>query len=104
LPLDDPPIDVSIATVNEADVSRRGPANPPGVTRKAVAERLARGDSIATIDTNRSPRLAAASRAHAHGLVVERVAYEPLVLPSTSRYSHGYSAGPPREFRELAES
>jgi hypothetical protein len=48
--------------------------------------------------------LAAASRAHAHGLVVERVAYEPLVLPSTSRYSHGYSAGPPREFRELAES
>jgi transposase-like protein len=35
--------------VKEADVSRRGPANPPGVTRAAVAERLARGESIPTI-------------------------------------------------------
>ena len=40
---------LSIATVNEAEGSRRGPANPPGVTRAAVAERLARGDSIAAI-------------------------------------------------------
>jgi hypothetical protein len=32
-----------------ADLSRRGPAKPPGVTRAAVAERLARGESIATI-------------------------------------------------------
>ena len=35
--------------MNEADARRRGPANPPGVTRAAVAERLARGESIATI-------------------------------------------------------
>jgi transposase-like protein len=35
--------------VDKADGSRRGPTNPPGVTRAAVAERLARGDSIATI-------------------------------------------------------
>jgi hypothetical protein len=35
--------------VKEAEVSRRGPAGAPGETRAAVAQRLARGESIGTI-------------------------------------------------------
>jgi transposase-like protein len=65
--------------VDNANGSRRGPAHPPGVTRAAVAEGLARGKSIASI-------------AEELGIVKSTVCYHArrLGVPEDERFARRY--------------
>jgi transposase-like protein len=65
--------------VDNANGSRRGPAHPPGVTRAAVAEGLARGKPIATI-------------AEELGIVKSTVCYHArrLGVPEDERFARRY--------------
>jgi hypothetical protein len=79
--------------VKEADRSRRGPANPPGVTRAAVAERLARGQSIAAI-------------AEELGLVKSTVCYHArrLGVLADERFARRYDWGAIQSFYDQGHS